>query len=496
MKTVKDDLVLEELIEETYECLQHGAKLNNMSSILERGLIPGGGAKTRMHTFFAIYHPGDPRLTAGMRFESEICVYVDMKQAIEIDKVCFRRTLAGAVVTRDLIRPQFITRSVETANPSNILYDREVAFNRRKVGGDGGNSSEDEGPDEPPPRSGGPEEEPPRSGGAGSSQGEWKDWGGQREEWWEGSDWWSSWEGWQHSDQPYHGSAEGTAEPEGPEEEEEEEENPWGSYHPDYLVCETCAAEILRGCRFCPRCWAFAPGHGLEFAADSGVPARLLEKYGVKPGWILDNARRWRTTAGKATRLMAKANKRARRMGYADAEARLRADAVFAWNAATRMAGRYPAAFAAIAAQLCFGADATARDDAVVVAEARGSNLGLVSRGSNLGLIVPPAPNYQTVLFVGLPTLLCIAALCFLMGCCTGSVCSPLALARCCARRCMRALAAFIAPPGSLGQCVKRRRNVGVMSPCTYTWDSPDPRFKAGNQGFRRAGEVSVEEVD
>jgi hypothetical protein len=32
------------------------------------------------------------------------------------------------------------------------------------------------------------------------------------------------------------------------------------------------------------------------------------------------------------------------------------------------------------------------------------------------------------------------------------------------------------------------------MSQCTYSWGSADPRFRAGVQGFHRAGEVTVEE--
>jgi hypothetical protein len=35
-------------------------------------------------------------------------------------------------------------------------------------------------------------------------------------------------------------------------------------------------------------------------------------------------------------------------------------------------------------------------------------------------------------------------------------------------------------------------REAGVMSQCHFEWDAPEPRYRAGNQGFRRSGEVEV----
>jgi len=205
----------------------------------------------------------------------------------------------------------------------------------------------------------------------------------------------------------------------------------------------------------------------------------------VKPGWVLSHANRWRTTQGAAARYLAKANKSARRKGFADAEARLRADAQFAWTIATKMAGLYPAAFVALAAQLVFGADAADAGGQLVAAEGRVMHLSALS-----------APKYEEfIYYIGFPTMLFMAALCFMMGCCTGSVCSPFALLWCFARRCFKALVAFTEPLESPNQGATRKRHVGVMSQCTYAWYSSDPRFYAGNQGFRQAGEVSIEEV-
>jgi hypothetical protein len=61
-----------------------------------------------------------------------------------------------------------------------------------------------------------------------------------------------------------------------------------------------------------------------------------------------------------------------------------------------------------------------------------------------------------------------------------------------CARRCYRAAGAFFTEPAT-PPSKPLARTVGTMSQCQYTWDANVPRFRSENQGFRRAGEVTIE---
>jgi hypothetical protein len=186
-------------------------------------------------------------------------------------------------------------------------------------------------------------------------------------------------------------------------------------------------------------------------------------------------------------------------MGFQSAEDRLSRDRSYAWLIVSRMAGTYPAAFVALAARMARGADAAAQGLELVPVEAgeRGDLpvslpwLGGSGRGDLLvGLMPPEAATF--VIVVGLPALLFVAGAFFLMGWCTGGLCNPFALVRCCARRSGRALRAFCFA-GTEPVAETRVRHVGVMSMCQYTWYDNNPRFVHGIQGFRRAGEVTVD---
>ena len=64
----------------------------------------------------------------------------------------------------------------------------------------------------------------------------------------------------------------------------------------------------------------------------------------------------------------------------------------------------------------------------------------------------------------------------------------------CCVKRLMRAIRAFFTTPTpDKTMNTKTKRHVGTMSQCTYQRELNAPRFRADNQGFHRAGEVTVE---
>ena len=63
-----------------------------------------------------------------------------------------------------------------------------------------------------------------------------------------------------------------------------------------------------------------------------------------------------------------------------------------------------------------------------------------------------------------------------------------------CFKTLTRAIRAFLTTPAHDPiKKPKAKRHVGTMSQCTYQRDLNIPRFRADNQGFQRAGEVTVE---
>jgi len=85
MKVVSDDQLLRRLSAADPDlpgiCV-HGTYMRHLQSILQRGLLPGGGASGRNHVHFAPFEPGDGRVISGMRASCEAAVYVDLRRAL------------------------------------------------------------------------------------------------------------------------------------------------------------------------------------------------------------------------------------------------------------------------------------------------------------------------------------------------------------------------------------------------------------------------------
>jgi hypothetical protein len=179
---------------------------------------------------------------------------------------------------------------------------------------------------------------------------------------------------------------------------------------------------------------------------------------------------------------MRKCEKSAYNKKFACASDRLHKDPGFCANIVRDGPGRYPDSFIQLAIA-CLALFPQVADSAVVM------NLTEVHSGTRVPAHywvdrrdsgVHSLETFRVSYLVTLIAVIAVAS--FFMGCSF----------KCCARRLTRSFGAFLmetpAPPNK-----PMTRTVGTMSQCTYTWDSSVPRFKADNQGFRRAGEVTIE---
>ena len=179
---------------------------------------------------------------------------------------------------------------------------------------------------------------------------------------------------------------------------------------------------------------------------------------------------------------MRKCEKSAYNKKFSCAADRLRKDPGFCANIVRDGPGRYPDAFVQLAiACLALFPQAADASVAVNVTKAYSGTPVLAQywvdhRDSGVHALETYRVSYLVTLFA------VIAVAFFFMGCSF----------RCCTRRLARGFGAFIMEAPAAPNKPKTR-TVGTMSQCTYTWDSNAPRFKADNQGFRRAGEVTIE---
>merc|ERR1719356_1322230 len=85
MKAVDDESLLTRLSPHDTKlpvvCV-HGTYRRHLPSILQRGLLPGGGTSDRNHVHFAPFEPGDGRVISGMRSSCEIAIYLDLRAAL------------------------------------------------------------------------------------------------------------------------------------------------------------------------------------------------------------------------------------------------------------------------------------------------------------------------------------------------------------------------------------------------------------------------------
>uniref|UniRef100_A0A7S4PSX8 2'-phosphotransferase n=1 Tax=Alexandrium monilatum TaxID=311494 RepID=A0A7S4PSX8_9DINO len=85
MKVVSDDSLLRRLSASDRDlprvCV-HGTYKRHLQSILQKGLLAGGGMSNRNHVHFAPFEPGDGRVISGMRTSCEVAIYVDLRRAL------------------------------------------------------------------------------------------------------------------------------------------------------------------------------------------------------------------------------------------------------------------------------------------------------------------------------------------------------------------------------------------------------------------------------
>lgn len=88
LKTLDDELAherLEEDAEDLPKLCVHGTYHRYIASILESGLKPGGtdGSAFRKHVHFAPFEPGDKRVISGMRYDTEVGIWIDLRRAMQ-----------------------------------------------------------------------------------------------------------------------------------------------------------------------------------------------------------------------------------------------------------------------------------------------------------------------------------------------------------------------------------------------------------------------------
>jgi len=174
---------------------------------------------------------------------------------------------------------------------------------------------------------------------------------------------------------------------------------------------------------------------------------------------------------------MRRIEKSAAKKGYANAGDRLRRDKTFCENIIRDGPHRLPPDFVQLAT-ICLATFPPAQASAVVKVYEPGT-------GGH-----PPVPygfvagNEGHSSEVFLVSIIVTLSLVIIITCCGG----------CCATRFKRAIYAFFTTPAPV-QAKKKttRRHAGTMSQCTYQRELNAPRFRADNQGFHRAGEVTVE---
>ena len=193
--------------------------------------------------------------------------------------------------------------------------------------------------------------------------------------------------------------------------------------------------------------------------------------------------RRLRGLSGKVKDHSRKMQKRAEQFGFKSPEERILADHVYAYRMSNRhrWGPGWPGTaqvLAAAAALLAQGARA-ASDLELVAVQARGN--------AELAFLLPKlAWSNPSTFSVLLALLIGMATLCFFCGMtCTSAT-------RCGLRFLTGGLSRAIwgVPAPAL------QRSVGVQSQCTYIHDNLNPRFQAKENGFRRAGEVTIDRHD
>ena len=101
----------------------HGTSLDAMSKISQFGIVPGGMSGRRNEVHMSPYHQKDSRCVAGMRFDSEILIKLSV-ETMKSKGIRIFAGSAGALLSPDRIPPEAI-ETVEISSSGAIIFDQE-----------------------------------------------------------------------------------------------------------------------------------------------------------------------------------------------------------------------------------------------------------------------------------------------------------------------------------------------------------------------------------
>ena len=95
-------------LEETSGVIYHRTSCANWKSILDDGLVPGGGDRVssgRAHSYFADKRLTEEGYVSGVRAQQPIEIRVAMKEAVQAG-IIFIKTASEGILTNDVVPPQ------------------------------------------------------------------------------------------------------------------------------------------------------------------------------------------------------------------------------------------------------------------------------------------------------------------------------------------------------------------------------------------------------
>ena len=136
----------------------HGTYRRHVESILQQGLLAGGGKSQRKHVHFAPFEPGDKEIVSGMRYDCDTAIYLDLRGALRAGLPFFKSSnnvilspgiggvvapeyisqvkhwQHGAWVSESVRAMACPTSSVEVSDTANA-FGKSGAVNRDRVSG-------------------------------------------------------------------------------------------------------------------------------------------------------------------------------------------------------------------------------------------------------------------------------------------------------------------------------------------------------------------------
>ena len=436
------------------EVLYHGTMLCNLEQIIADGLIPGGLRFGRNHVHLA---------TTGCRVRDGSEIIIDIKtSALYLMTQRVYKTPAGVVLTPDIVPSStFLSVRMNRLNGTEIWTAPRFQLGAGMKPGD----------DPRPPR--GPSSSSSSGLNPGSSAVATRQTPSEHFVWLPKSAWkekWHEWNTrpasqkddvwtpqWRSANSPGFDANRGQTQDTGKTITNIPDPDDPMWTRESTKKCPWCTARIGIAWKVCPKC-----ERSLISKQSQGNTSRRVRFYS-EVSMVRHNMRRIEKSAAKK--------------GFANAGDRLRNDRVFCENIIRDGPHRLPPAFVQLAI-ICLATFPAAEAGAVV--KVFDPNAGGHSP-VRFGLIAGIEGHSSEAFLVSIIVTLILV---IITTCCGG----------CCMKRLMRAIRAFFTTPNPDKPVItKTKRHVGTMSQCTYQRELNAPRFRADNQGFHRAGEVTVE---